>query len=205
MMKSYAFCEFSPNSVDVAWWPFCTFRHETLSCYKSKVKFPVSPKFHIFDKSPGLKISTCQYSVIAPPTGNGKLHVLHFNALLPRGFTTSTSNVETPEEVDDALLWVFMQRRCCGSALNFDVPPSNKKLLTLLYMVKSAPNSTHLTRVQTWRRLHGTISHSHLVSKALRPWWCFLLWVFMERCCHYCNIHHETGSCFWGVRDAQTH
>ncbi len=45
---------------------------------------PISPKLHIFDKSPGLKTSKGQYSVIiiAPPFGNRICHALYNSIIL---------------------------------------------------------------------------------------------------------------------------
>ncbi len=72
MMKSCAICDFSSDGVNVVWRPFCTFCHETSSCCNSKVHCPICPRLHRFDKSSGRNTSTCQYSVIAPPTDNRK-------------------------------------------------------------------------------------------------------------------------------------
>ncbi len=48
-------------------------------CTNSAIKYSICPKLHRFDKSHGLKTSTCQCLVIdiAPPAGYRKLFVLH--------------------------------------------------------------------------------------------------------------------------------
>ncbi len=134
-MQSETLSGGSSNSVAMAWWPFCAFRHETSSCCSSPIHSPVCPKLHMFDKSPGLKTSTCQYSliVIAPPNGNRKWHVLHSDALFLHGLPHPPQMWwEKPEEVENASvwrLWDFIQWRSPGGAVNFDVLPLNKKLL----------------------------------------------------------------------------
>ncbi len=49
-------------------------RHGNRSCFYSPIKCPICPKLHTFDKSHGLKTSTCQCLVIdiAPPAGYRK-------------------------------------------------------------------------------------------------------------------------------------
>ncbi len=70
--------EFSLMGVSLAASQISMSSHGNRSCCYSAIKCPISPKLHTFDKSHGLKTSTCQCLVIdvAPPTGYGKLIVL---------------------------------------------------------------------------------------------------------------------------------
>ncbi len=70
--------EFSLMGVSLAASQISMSRHGNRSCCYSAIKCPISPKLHTFDKSHGLKTSTCQCLVIdiAPPVGYGKLIVL---------------------------------------------------------------------------------------------------------------------------------
>ncbi len=76
--------EVSFKGVSVAALQISMFRHEKGSCYNSDIQCPICPKLHMFEKTPDLNISTCQYSdiAIAPPAGNRKWHVLRRNKLL---------------------------------------------------------------------------------------------------------------------------
>ena len=66
--------EVSFKGVSVAALQISMFRHEKGSCYNSDIQCPICPKLHMFEKTPDLNISTCQYSdiAIAPPAGNRK-------------------------------------------------------------------------------------------------------------------------------------
>lgn len=52
--------------------------------YNFGVDDPICTKLHMMDNSPALNTSTSKNSVIviAPPAGNRKYHVLHFEVLL---------------------------------------------------------------------------------------------------------------------------
>ncbi len=67
-MKSFVNREFSLNGV--AWRPFFIFCHQVVT----QIYIVQSVPYFTFDKSPSLKTSTCQCSVIviAPPTDNRK-------------------------------------------------------------------------------------------------------------------------------------
>ena len=58
-------------------------RHENWNGHNSGIHDSKRPKPFVLEKSPALNRSMCQYWiwVIAPPTGDRKLHVLHFDAL----------------------------------------------------------------------------------------------------------------------------
>ncbi len=60
--EKFVICELLLNGIAVARRPFCAFRHDSSSCCNSRIHWRVCPKRHMFDKSPGLKTSICQYS-----------------------------------------------------------------------------------------------------------------------------------------------
>ena len=90
-MKSYSIGEFSLNNLTVAWRRKSAFRQKTGSCCNFGIPFPICSKFHMYDKGPGLMTSTCKFwlSVIAPPSGNRKCHVVHVDVHLPQKLITS--------------------------------------------------------------------------------------------------------------------
>ena len=85
-MKSYSNGEFSLNDLTVAWRRKSAFRQKTGSCCNFGIPFPICSKCHMYDKGPGLMTSTCKFwlSVIAPPSGNRKCHVVHVDVHLLR-------------------------------------------------------------------------------------------------------------------------
>lgn len=62
------------NAVAMVMRTICMFRHERRSFCNLPPHCPLCPTFHMLDKSPGLKISTCPYwvIVIVPPIDNMK-------------------------------------------------------------------------------------------------------------------------------------
>ncbi len=124
--------------MDVAWRPFCPFRHETWSC-NLKVYCPVCPKLHMLHRTPGLNTSTCQYSVSHSATyWQQEITCFTLWCTPPSGVTRSTSNV-----VRKALRpwWCFTVRigsfhgnvspwrhsefkiNCCNSTVHGQIPP----------------------------------------------------------------------------------
>ncbi len=74
--------EFLLKGVSVAAWQLRCFAMKIGRFYNSGIQCPICPKLHMFMRVVSWTHAHAQFIVIAPPAGNRKWHVLHYNELL---------------------------------------------------------------------------------------------------------------------------
>ncbi len=154
---------------------------------------PICPKLHMFGKSPGLKTSTCQYSVIiiAPPVGSRKFGIYKWLWHIPPIFTTLKAYCP--------LFSVFLWPRdggepgCEGpfiAACSFNQGYFSVQLFTVI----CADNIIHHHNVSF------NAKEEHLLVVSVIWIWLFYIWLFEFDCLFYRNIYYVRKTSLGCVR-----